>query len=140
MNRTIGVWGVSSHEEHLIMCLLQLLDSRTHDTWSLLEPGEAEVVIINADSQAVHRPDTQSRVVVEYTSDPARNGEFTLHRPIRSPQLLQLLNRLSDRLAHVSSSPRIREGEPTVASSVHAGSYDTRNIIGRIRSKLGISG
>lgn len=145
MNRTIGVWGVSSHEEHLIMCLLRLLDSRTHDTWSLLQPSEAEVVIINADAETDDRPDTHSRVVVEYTQDSARDGELTLHRPIRSPELLQLLNRLSERLdgsglARPTSAYGVREGATRRESPVHAGAYDTRNIIGRIRSKLGMTG
>lgn len=140
MKRTIGVWGISSHEEHLIKCLLQLLESRTSDEWSLSSASEAEVVIINADSDPAMRPETNGRMVVEYTADIGRDSELALHRPIRSTELLRLLNRLSDSLETADDPAPLAGQARNLGAAISTVRPDTRSIIGRIRQKLGING
>lgn len=139
MKRTIGVRGISSHEEHLIKCLLQLLESRTTDAWALSVANEADVVIVNADTET-ERPDSTGRVVVEYTAHGDHGNDFELHRPIRSGELLRLLNRLSDRLERneqraATSNRTSYSGTGSPINRPH-----TRSIIHRIRNRLGING
>lgn len=140
MNRTIGVWGISPHEEHLIKCLLQLLESRTKDDWSLSSAEHAQIIIVSANADSTPPNNAGTRHIVEYTADANHESEFTLHRPIRSSELLKLLNRLSDSLEPEHSSAAFGDKTRTHDADMQLGVPDTRTIIGRIREKLGISG
>lgn len=139
MKRTIGVWGISSHEEHLLQCLLQLLESRTTDAWALSVPNKAEVVIVNADT-AAERPDSTGQIVVEYSANGDHEKDLVLHRPIRSGELLRLLNRLSDTLEANEQTVGLRNRTDGSGTGSPINRPYTRSIIHRIRNRLGISG
>ncbi|HSH43456.1 MAG TPA: hypothetical protein VK973_15150, partial [Arenicellales bacterium] len=79
--------------------------------------------------------------LIESTTDMQRQGELVLHRPVRSREFLELLNRISTQLS-AGSLPFTAAVNPIPPDPGRARpdpAQSTRGVISRIRSRLGLA-
>lgn len=122
--------GLPADASHALHSMLKILDGRSAASWQLSRSMDADVLFVGADagSRALDVAQTTGKIMVEVTEGRA-TGEgtaFSLQRPFRVIQLLDLLDSIAEHLrkhpmakraAHASWAPALSLLEATAQAS-----------------------
>jgi len=141
VRRTITTHGLPSGDEFLIRALIRFLDGRACESWAFVDSNDADVVIVDGDSRGPPSAAADGATLIQSTTDTTRKGDRVLHRPVRSREFLELLNRISTGLPDASPADTTPASPvPPVATRPRADPpQTTKGVISRIRSRLGLA-
>ncbi len=115
VTRRLATLGFEPHELASLRSLLNLLATYLRDQWEVADASVADVVLVRADEGGDAASAPPGAIVVPCARKPRALGGNAIHRPLRTYELLKVLNEL----AEAPEAPRVEAfvGENLVALS-----------------------
>lgn len=110
--------GLPLRDDLLIRSLVQVIGTQTADSWTFHDGFEADVALCNPNSslagialRRAEHDDALTCVSVVHDGDESLPGTRVLHAPVKSLELISLLNEVSHVAAHARRAPPAHHAE-----------------------------